>query len=91
MGENDEMRDRADWMVYADDPILEAMRDLRASSPQEVATETDYSREHVNRRMRNLYKYGLLDRPSRGLYRITDEAEEYLDENLDASTLEERD
>lgn len=91
MGENDEMRDRADWMVFADDPILEAMRDLRASSPQEVADKIDYSREHINRRMRVLYKYQLLDRPSRGLYRITDEAEEYLDENLDASTLEERD
>lgn len=91
MGENDEMRDRADWMVYADDPILETMRDLRASSPQEVAKEINYSREHINRRMGVLYKYGLLDRPSRGLYRITDEAEEYLDENLDASTLEERD
>ena len=78
------MRGRADWMMFVDDPILEIVRDLRASSPAEVAEEVDYSREHVNRRMQKL------ERPSRGLYRITDNAEAYLDENLDANKLEKR-
>mgnify|MGYP006298932321 CR=1 FL=1 len=84
------MRGRADWMMFVDDPILEIVRDLRASSPAEVAEEVDYSREHVNRRMQKLYEYQLLERPSRGLYRITDNAEAYLDENLDANKLEKR-
>jgi len=91
MTEDPGMRERADWMVYVDDPILEVMRDLRASSPAEVSDQVDYSREHINRRMQTLYEYQLLDRPSRGLYRFTDKAAAYLDEDLDANTLEKRD
>lgn len=85
------MRDRATWMVRADDPILELLRDLHASSPDEIASQLDYSKEHVNRRLIEMYNRGMLDRPSRGLYRITEQAEKYLNEELDASTIDARD
>lgn len=88
--DDNSMRKRAKWMVMADDPILETLRDLRASSPTEIADKTDYSREHINRRLRTLYEYQLVDRPSRGLYRITESAESYLEEELDASNLDRR-
>ena len=85
---DEDMRRRADWMNPKDDEILEYLSDVIGSSPQDVAESLDSHQKYVNERLIILYKYGLLDRPSRGLYRINENTREYLNEELDASTLE---
>ena len=85
---DDPMRQRADWMKPADDRILELLRDLQGSTADEIHKQLPYSREYISRRLTELAEYGMIEKPSRGLYRFTEIADEYLDEELDASTLE---
>lgn len=91
MPDDNDMRERADWMQPMDDRILEYLRDVTASSPTDIADQLGYHRKAVNKRLSELVNYGLLDKPSRGLYRFNETAREYLDEELDASELEPRD
>lgn len=88
------MRESADWMsMPTDDRILEAIREYGNLTPLAVSRDgeiprVDVSRKHAGVRCRELANYGLLYRVDRGLYGITDEGRAYLDELLDASTLE---
>jgi len=90
MCNNETMRKRADWMVRADDDILELMRDLQASSPAELEKHLSYTKEYISRRLRELWQHQLIDRPARGIYRINENTIGYLNENVDASQLERR-
>lgn len=84
-----EMRQRAEWMSPADDPILETASDIGNVTPGLLADETGYSREHCTKRCRELLEYGLLEyvhEPS-GLYRLTDDGRAYLYESLDATQI----
>lgn len=85
---SDSMRKEADWMVPSDDTILELLRDHGNLTPRAVEDFGGPSTGHAQDRLPKLAEYGLVDRISRGLYRITDEGEAYLDEELDASELE---
>jgi DNA-binding IclR family transcriptional regulator len=82
------MRKRADWMVRADDLILELLEEEGQYTPTIIAEKTDYSTKHVNRRCIVLQKFGLLRNIRRGLYQITDEGRAYLEGDLDANELE---
>lgn len=83
-----DVRQRAEWMKPVDDQILELMRDEGNLTPTAVdqfgVTVSDYAGD----RLGVLAKYGLVERIARGLYRLTDEGRAYLDEDLDASTLD---
>ena len=86
----EDMRKRADWMVPADDPILEWFRDSEWGTSEQVHRDVDYAQEYVASRLRALAEHRLLDKPTRGVFARTDNTIAYLDEELDASELEPR-
>jgi hypothetical protein len=85
---SDDMREEAEWMVPSDDKILELLREHGNLTPRAVEDFGGPSAGHAQDRLPLLARYGLAERISRGLYRITDEGRAYLGEELDASTLE---
>ena len=85
---SDEMRKAADWMVPSDDRILELLRERGNLTPRAVEDFGGPTSGHAHDRLPKLARYGLADRISHGLYQITDQGRAYLDEELDASTLE---
>lgn len=87
------VRQPADWMVPADGRILETIREEGNMTPLALSREgeqprLDIGRKYAGIRCRKLAKFGLLGKVEKGLYRLTDEGRAYLDEELDASTLE---
>ncbi|WP_080510047.1 helix-turn-helix domain-containing protein [Haloarcula sp. K1] len=82
------MRKQADWMTPSDDRVLELIREYGNLTPSAIADKGDISRQHASQRCSELAEYGLLTRVHRGLYGITDHGIAYLDEELDASTLD---
>lgn len=82
------MRQRAEWMKPADDAILEYIRDAGEVPPAVVARNVDLHRQYAGDRCRELARYRLLERREGGYYRLTDIGGGYLDEELDAGTLE---
>lgn len=82
------MRQSAGWMVPSDDRILELLREHGNLTPQAVEDFGGPSAGHTQDRLPKLAESGLVERISRGLYRITDEGVAYLDEELDASEFE---
>ncbi|QLG62858.1 type IV toxin-antitoxin system AbiEi family antitoxin domain-containing protein [Halorarum salinum] len=85
------MRQPAEWMVPADDRILELIRENGNLTPGAIEAFGGPVADHASRRAKELSRHGLLDQIHRGLYAITDEGLAYLDEELDASELEPRD
>jgi len=81
-------RQRADWMNPVDDEIMEILDDTGAATPQLLADNTGKNNNYLGVRCRELEKYGLVMRPSRGVYTLTDLGERYLAGDLDASDLE---
>ncbi|MBX0346599.1 ArsR family transcriptional regulator [Haloarcula pellucida] len=71
-----------------DDRILELFREQGNLNPAAIDEFGVTSANHASRRCSVLAKYGLLHRIASGLYTITDEGIAYLDEELDASTLD---
>jgi Mn-dependent DtxR family transcriptional regulator len=88
---DDVVRKPADWMVPADDRILELVREHGNLTPAAVEAFGGSSSSHASRRMKELARHGLLDRMVPGLYALTEAGKKYLDEELDASTLSRRD
>ena len=85
------MRPRVAWMTGADDRILEFFEEHRiALSPATLTHHLDYSKTHINNRMRKLADEGFLERVPdvRGLYRITDLGLAYLAGEVEAEELE---
>lgn len=90
------MRKRAEWMVPADDKILEAMDSLGNVTPLYVSKEgktevVDVGKNYAGQRLRELTEYGLVEELERGLYRLTEVGEQYLNSELDASELRDKD
>lgn len=82
-------RPNVDWMTQADDRILEALAESNmALSPKVIAYNTGYNREYISQRVGPLLEHELIERPDRGMYRITDRGRAYLRGDLDASDLE---
>jgi len=84
----DEMRQQADWMVPSDNRILELIREYGNLTPSAIEAKGGPVRQHASQRCSELAEYGLLNRVHRGLYGITEKGVAYLDEDLDASTLD---
>ena len=82
-------RQRAEWMNPVDDEIMEILDESGAGTPQSLADELDKNNDYIGVRCRELASKGLLGHPSRGLYVLTDQGEQYLDGELDASELSE--
>ena len=84
------MRYSADWMVLADDRILEFLSENGPRSPSKMHGSGDirYSRGYINSRCQKLANFGLVLNIGNGVYQITKEGEQYLDGDLDAIELE---
>lgn len=84
------MRKPTDWMYPStDDPILETLREEGNQQPVHVAEKINRHRKYVGERLRTLADYGMVENLGQGLYRITEEGQQYLEGNLDASNQEE--
>jgi predicted transcriptional regulator len=83
------MRYSADWMVLADDRILEYLSQTETSTPKKMADSGDvrFSRQYIGERCRKLAEYGLVQHLGNGVYRITEEGRQYLEGDLDASSI----
>jgi len=82
------VRQRAEWMKPVDDQILELMKDEGNLTPRAVDDFGIAVSDYAGDRFAVLRRYGLVERISRGLYRLTDDGRAYLDEELDASELD---
>jgi Mn-dependent DtxR family transcriptional regulator len=82
------MRQRADWMVPSDDQILELLDDHKHLTPKGIEHYGGPSSGHAHDRCSVLVDYGLVERVVQGLYKLTEEGEKYLNEEIDASDLE---
>ena len=83
------MRKPADWMqMPTDDRILEALEGGLRLTPAVIAENIEKSRTHVSRRLSDLTDYGLVEKPKRGYYEITELGRGYLAGNVDATNLE---
>lgn len=81
------MRYSGDWMVLADDRILEYIRENESGGATEM-TESDYvrySQSYISKRCKKLANHGLLQDLGNGVYIITDRGEGYLDGEIDTS------
>lgn len=85
---SDVARQRADWMRPKDEHILEIMRDEGNMTPGALEELDVTVANYASNRLSKMARYGLVERVARGLYRITDRGEAFLDEELDASSLE---
>ena len=84
------MRYSADWMVLADDRILEHLSEVETDTPKGMAEEGEvrFSRQYIGERCRKLADYGLVQHLGNGVYRITEDGKDYLTGKLDAVELE---
>lgn len=82
------VRQRAEWMRPIDERIMETMRDEGNLTPRAVSDFDVTSQSHASDRLASLAKYGLVERISHGLYRLTDDGRAFLDEELNASELD---
>jgi len=82
------VRQPADWMQPVDDRILEIVREHGNLTPAAIEKFGGPSSSHASRRCKKLAGAGLLHQIVTGLYTITDEGEDYLDEELDAAELD---
>lgn len=76
-----------DWMVLADDRILEYLYEEDAASPSEMIKSgfVRYSNGYVSQRCQKLVEHGLLKKYGQGVYAITERGEKYLRGELDTS------
>jgi predicted transcriptional regulator len=75
-------------MTQTDEAILETMRDEGNMTPQALddtfgVGAANYCRDRLSK----LTQAGLVEKLGRGLYRLTDDGQAFLAEDLDASTL----
>ena len=83
------MRYSADWMTIADERILEYLSTSETSTPKKMADSGDvrFSRQYIGERCRKLADYRLVQHLGNGVYRITEQGEQYLNGDLDAREL----
>lgn len=84
------VRYSANWMVLADDRILEFIRKKESGRPKAMADSgyVRYSREYINQRCKKLVEEGFLNHLGNGVYVITEIGVKYLDGELDAEKIE---
>lgn len=84
------MRLSADWMVIADDRIIEYLSENETGTPKQMADSglVRFSRSYITQRCKKLVNHGLLRHLGNGVYTITNSGEEYLAGEFDATDLE---
>ena len=84
------MRLSAEWMVAADDRILEYLSENETGTPKQMADSglVRFSRSYITQRAKVLLNHGMLRHLGNGVYVLTDEGQQYLDGQLDAAELE---
>jgi hypothetical protein len=85
------VRQGAEWMQRpGDDTILELIREHGHLTPAGIEYYAGDSprANHASRRASTLADAGMLEEVVEGLYRITDDGEQWLEGDLDASTLD---
>ena len=82
------MRQRADWMSAVDERLIELSRSDTGITGTRAAELGVATRNHLYERLNILCDYGLLQRVGYGQYRISEQGCAFLNEELDASTLE---
>jgi len=84
------MRKSGSWMSIWDDRILEFIDEEGSASPKELEDSGyfDVTKPHLSRRMQKLADKGFLVALANGVYLISDKGEAYLNEELDASKLD---
>ncbi len=82
------VRQRAEWMRPVDEKILETMRDEGNMTPNALEQLDVTVANYASNRLSKMATYGLVERVAQGLYRITDDGEAFLNEELDATELE---
>lgn len=70
-----------------DEHIMEVMKDEGNMTPQALDEFDVAAANYARDRLTVLTRYGLVEKLSRGLYRLTDDGRAFLDEELDAATL----
>lgn len=76
-------------MTQVDEAILETMREEGNMTPGALANRYDVTVSNYARdRLALMCEYGLVEKLARGLYRLTETGEAFLDGDLDASALE---
>jgi len=87
-------RDRAEWMRPKDDALLETLRSRETAKDKGGLTPKAFEKldvtgqSYASDRLSTLTRYGLTGRIAPGLYYITDAGHQWLNEDLNASTLE---
>jgi predicted transcriptional regulator len=81
------MRYSGDWMVLADDRILEYIRENESGRPTAMSRSgaVRYSRQYIHDRCKKLVEHGLLKHLGNGVYTITERGEKYLNGEIDTS------
>lgn len=81
------MRYSGDWMVLADDRILEFIREEGSGRPKAMVDSgyVRFSRPYITQRCKALVEHGLLQHLGNGVYVMTDRGERYLDGKVDTS------
>jgi predicted transcriptional regulator len=84
------MRLSGEWMKAPDDRILEFLQEEGPSSPSEIAGDSrvKFSKSYIATRCKELLKRDFLVQYGHGVYAITDRGIEYLNEEFDASSLD---
>lgn len=78
------MRRHAEWMVIADERILEFLRENSARQPKQITVELnqrglDYNDKYIGQRCLKLADRGLIRNLGNGIYTITDTGKQYLE------------
>jgi hypothetical protein len=85
----------ADWMVMADDRLLEFLKEEGPRSPTRISEDDrmTFRREYFNTRLIKLEKAGFVkkDAIGRGVYEISAQGQQYLSGSFDARDLPEPD
>ena len=84
------LRVPAEWMVSADDRILEYLDENGARRPSLITGDdrVQFGRQHASNRLIKLADAGLVVNLGDGLYQITDDGRRYLAGELDARDLD---
>ena len=87
------MRYSADWMVLADDRILEFLYNNDSGTPTKMRDSgyVRFSDAYISQRCKKLVEEGFLQHLGNGVYTITERGEKYLRGEIHAETLEEID
>lgn len=82
------MRRSGEWMVLADERILEFIREKGSGAPKQMSDSgfVRYSDAYISQRCKKLAEHDLLTPLGNGVYIITEEGEAYLDEEYNAET-----